>query len=1196
MLLIASCLFPAAQGLASSVTLGWDANTEPDITGYELRYGESSGNYTSTTQAGKTTEALVSNLVEGKTYYFAVFAFNTSGLASAPSNEIAHQVATTPGNTVPIATAQSVITTEDKSVSILLAGSDLEKSPLTYNVVSNPTKGTLSGIAPNLTYSPSADYQGPDSFTFTVSDGSLTSALATISITVTPTNDAPVAVANSATTTEDRAVAIVLAGSDPEKSALTYTVVSNPTKGTLSGIAPNLTYSPSADYHGPDSFTFTVSDGSLTSALATISITVTPTNDAPVAVANSATTTEDRAVAIVLAGSDPEKSALTYTVVSNPTKGTLSGIAPNLTYSPSADYHGPDSFTFTVSDGSLISALATISITVTPTNDAPVAVANSATTAEDKAVAIVLAGNDPEKSQLTYTVVSNPTKGTLSGIAPNLTYSPSADYHGPDSFTFTVSDGSLVSALATISITVTPTNDAPVAVANSATTTEDKAVVIVLAGNDPEKSALTYTVVSNPTKGILSGIAPNLTYSPSADYHGPDSFTFTVSDGSLTSALATISITVTPTNDAPVAVENSATTTEDKAVAIVLAGNDPEKSALTYAVVSNPTKGTLSGTAPNLTYSPSADYQGPDSFTFTVSDGSLTSALATISITVTPTNDAPVAVANSATTTEDRAVAIVLAGSDPEKSALTYTVVSNPTKGTLSGTAPNLTYSPSANYHGPDSFTFTVSDGSLISALATISITVTPVNDAPVANSFTVQTPAGSPKAIVLTGSDPDGSIPSFIIVTAPAKGSLSGTPPTLTYQPKPDATGSDQFTYLANDGSLNSAVATVSINITPVINEVPDFSPVFASSLISMAGTVGSPISGQLTASHPVPGEVLTFRKFSGPGWLTVSRGGVLGGTPQDANIGSNSFIVEVSDSNGEIDQADLTVTVFAPAPVNRAPVFTGNPIYAPDASENAAYTGQSLAGKALDPDAGDTITYWKISGPEWLGVATDGQLSGTPPPGSAGTSSYVIRAVDNSLATVETELRITIVGLPLPWRSSDLGWGQFAGSVSYLNGSFTQTGSGALGQKSDKTRSTYQTISGNGSITTKVRLDSNTGPAGHAGIMIRSSMAPRSPQVFLGLGSDGSYCLMTRTKAGAKAVVRNIAKPSGPDTWVRLDRNVKKKSVFAYQSADGINWTYLGVTKMPMPKTSHVGLAVSSGSDFSQTVATFSNLYVGP
>ena len=750
---------------------------------------------------------------------------------------------------------------------------------------------------------------------------------------------------------------------------------------------------------------------------------------------------------------------------------------------------------------------------------------------------------------------------------------------------------------------VTPGNTAPTAIAQSVTTPEGTSVPVVLTGSDPEGSQLAYSVVSNPARGSLSGTAPNLTYSPNAGFVGTDSFTFKSNDGQVDSVPATVNIEVTRVVVVPADPPTAIIKIPSSSVAgqpVTLDGSD-SLGAETWVwddAVGSPGQFPLgNGKVVQFTFNNPGTKQ--IRLTVTNADGSSVAVQALVVQSGTPNpvpNNPPVAIAQSVNTPENTAVPVVLTGSDPEKSPLTYAVVANPTQGALSGTAPNLTYTPSGGYQGPDSFTFTVSDGSLVSAAATVAITVTPVNGRPNAKSFAVQTTSGSPTTVVLSGSDPDGDTPTFSVISEPTKGSLSGTPPNLTYQPNPGATGSDQFTYLASDGGLNSEVATVSINITPVINEVPGFPPAFTSSSISMAGTVGSPLGGQLSASHPVPEEVLTFSQVSGPGWLVVSPSGALSGTPQDSDLGTNGFVVEVSDSNGESDQADLTITVFAAAAANRAPVFIGNPIYSADASENAAYTGHSLAGKAVDPDKGDTITYWKISGPEWLNVARDGQLSGTPPPGSAGTSSYGIRAVDSSLASVEVELRIHVAGLPLPWRSSDLGFGQLAGSVSYHNGSFTQTGAGALGQRSDKARTTYQTMSGNGSIIAKVRLDSSSGPEGFAGIMIRDSMGPRSRQVFLGIGGDGSYRLMRRAKAGAKASVRSFAKDPGPDTWVCLVRNVKRKSVFAYKSADGINWTYLGVTRIPLANTCHIGIAVSSGSDSSQTVATFGNLYVGP
>jgi hypothetical protein len=179
-----------------------------------------------------------------------------------------------------------------------------------------------------------------------------------------------------------------------------------------------------------------------------------------------------------------------------------------------------------------------------PGNEAPVADAQSVSTIEDTAKAIVLIGSDPEGSSLTFSIVSGPSHGVLSGTAPNLTYAPALDYIGSVSFTFKVSDGSMDSAIATVSITVTAVNQSPVANVQSASTTEDTAKAIVLTGSDPEGSSLTFSIVSGPSHGILSGTAPNLTYTPALNYHGPDSFTFKVNDGSLDSAVAMVSISV----------------------------------------------------------------------------------------------------------------------------------------------------------------------------------------------------------------------------------------------------------------------------------------------------------------------------------------------------------------------------------------------------------------------------------------------------------------------------------------------------------------------------------------------------------------------------------------------------------------------------------------------------------------------------
>lgn len=181
-----------------------------------------------------------------------------------------------------------------------------------------------------------------------------------------------------------------------------------------------------------------------------------------------------------------------------------------------------------------------------------------------------------------------------------------------------------------------------------------------------------------------------------------------------------------------------------------------------------------------------------------------------------PNNQTPVAYDGEATTDEDNAIGVTLQATDADNDALTYSIVANPTKGTLSGTAPNLTYTPNANANGNDSFTFRANDGQANSNTATISITINAVNDAPVANNQNVITTANTAIAITLTASDVDHATLTYSIVTNPVNGTLSGTPPALTYTPNANYTGSDNFTFKANDGQDDSNIATVAITINP--------------------------------------------------------------------------------------------------------------------------------------------------------------------------------------------------------------------------------------------------------------------------------------------------------------------------------------------------------------------------------------------
>lgn len=343
-------------------------------------------------------------------------------------------------------------------------------------------------------------------------------------------------------------------------------------------------------------------------------------------------------------------------------------------------------------------------------------------------------------------------------------------------------------------------------------------------------SQVTVTLSASPTEGGIvngggsfpSGQSITVTATPNSDY----TFTnWTDGNGNVVSTSASYTFTVTQdvtlvanfaSVDAPTADSQSVTLREGTPTSITLTGSDPNDPPLplTYTVTVNPTQGTLSGTPPNLTYTPNDGYAGPDSFQFTVNNGYLSSAAAKVSITVGVA--APTANDQSQTVPVNTTTPITLSGSDPNTPPLplTYSVTANPTQGTLSGTPPNVSYTPNDGYTGQDSFQFTVNNGYLSSAPATVSITVGV--KAPTANGQSVTVDENTLTSITLSGSDPNTPpLPlTYTVTVNPTQGTLSGTPPGLTYSPNNGYTGQDSFQFTVNNGYLTSDPATVSITV----------------------------------------------------------------------------------------------------------------------------------------------------------------------------------------------------------------------------------------------------------------------------------------------------------------------------------------------------------------------------------------------
>ncbi|WP_010245951.1 Ig-like domain-containing protein, partial [Acetivibrio cellulolyticus] len=350
------------------------------------------------------------------------------------------------------------------------------------------------------------------------------------------------------------------------------------------------------DYNGTDSFTVEVSDGIGGTAISTVTIDVGGSNDAPTVPDYNVTTPEDTAVSGTVVGADVDGDKLTYTKATDPVNGTVTVAADgNWTYTPNKDYNGTDSFTVEVSDGKGGTAISTVTIDVGGSNDAPTVPDYNVTTPEDTEVSGIVVGTDVDGDTLTYTKATDPANGTVTVAADGKwTYTPNKDYNGTDSFTVEVSDGKGGTAISTVTITVTPVNDAPTVPDYNVTTPEDTAVSGTVVGTDIDGDTLTYTKATDPANGTVTVAADgNWIYTPNKDYNGTDSFTVEVSDGKGGTAISTVTITVTPVNDAPTVPDYSVTTPEDTAVSGTVVGTDIDGDTLTYSKATDPANGTI---------------------------------------------------------------------------------------------------------------------------------------------------------------------------------------------------------------------------------------------------------------------------------------------------------------------------------------------------------------------------------------------------------------------------------------------------------------------------------------------------------------------------------------------------------------------------------------------------------------------------
>ncbi|MEQ9426496.1 MAG: Ig-like domain-containing protein [Cyclobacteriaceae bacterium] len=777
--------------------------------------------------------------------------------------------------------------------------SDADSDPLDkIQIISLPSNGTFqwngSNVTVNqeidasdiglLTFLPSSDFNGSATFDWNGNDGTAyANSDATVTITIDAVNDEPSFTAGADQTVDEDATAQTVTdwATDLNKGAtnesgqsLTFTVT-NDANGLFSSqpaidASGNLTYTPAADANGSATVTVTLMDnggtangGDDTSDAQMFTITIDAVNDEPSFTAGANQTVDEDATAQTVTdwATDLDKGAtnesgqsLTFTVT-NDANGLFSSqpaidASGNLTYTPAADANGSATVTVTLMDnggtangGDDTFADQTFTITIDAVNDPPVADNDTGALLIGGSEVINLADGDSDIDGTldlsSISISSGPSNGTL--LINNdgtVTYTHTNTTTLMDTFTYTIADNEgLVSNVATVEITLSEPNEAPIADNDDAVVEEGETITIQVTDgdvdNDGSLDLTSVSIVDQVSHGtLISGNDGTVTYEHDGSETTTDQFTYTITDndGAL-SNVATVSIQITPVNDAPVAVEDSDVVLEGGEVLIDISANDTDIDGMldltSIEITINPANGVvdLDGQGA-VNYTHDGSETSEDSFFYTIKDDAgLLSNEVEVLIEVTPVNDAPIADDDQATVAEGGTIQIDILDGDTDVDGTldisTVAITSDVKNGSI--TVENdgkVTYQHDGSDAIEDNFTYTIKDDQgAISNEATVSITINRMNSAPVASNadFTID------EGEILTGnlsesvSDPDNDPITIAIVSGPFHGELvlldDGS---FTYNSNPGFNGQDDFSFEACDNGtpMLCTIATAVIQV----------------------------------------------------------------------------------------------------------------------------------------------------------------------------------------------------------------------------------------------------------------------------------------------------------------------------------------------------------------------------------------------
>jgi hypothetical protein len=925
-------------------------------------------------------------------------------------------------NDAVVAAADTATVTEDTTAIIDVLANDYTPNP--YNELTVLTASSADGTVTTnsdgtLSFLPNSDFTGTATISYTMSSGGGNGQdTATVTVYVTPEiaeNTVPVARDDTAIIAADVPTDLTVLDNDSDGDGDDLTVIyaSSATGDVSINSDGTLSFTAETDFTGTSEVTYTISDGTGGTDSATAHLFIVSTNTNPIAEDDSYDIAEDvpTNLNVLWNDSDADGDELTVIYASSGNGDVSINSDGTLSYTPETNFTGTTEVTYTISDGTGATDSATVTVSVWGTNAAVVATADTATVTEDTTAIIDVLANDytPNPYNELTVLTASSADGTVTTNSDGaLSFLPNSDFTGTATISYTMSGGGGNGQdTATVTVYVTPEiveNTAPVAHDETITITENSIVTTLLSGNDsdPDGDDLTVIDASSANGDVSINSNGTLTFTPETDFTGTTAVTYTISDGSGGTDSATAHLNILSTNTNPVAVDDVVITAEDLPTEIDVLNNDSDFDGDDLTVIdASSVNGDVSiNSDGTLTFVPETDFTGTTAVTYTISDGY--GGLDTATVHVTVYGAAPEINAVDDTATIDEGTSLTIdptVNDDAYDAILTLISASSDVGSVYINSNGTLTFTPDSDFTGTSTIDYTISEGTGATDSGTINVSVTNVNEAPVANDdsatniltsidvLTNDSDVDEDTLTVISASSIDGS------VTINSDGTLDFTPTDQNYF------GTATVTYVISDGEGGTDSADLNVEIYQ-----EQSLPVAEDDAAIVAADVPTDLTVLGNDSDADGDDLTVIYASSATGDVSINSDGTLLFTAETDFTGTSEVTYTISDGTGGTDSATVTVSV----------IDIYEPPVAVDDTATVTQDGDvTIDVLANDSDAeGQNLTIVNASSTDGeVTINSDGTISFDPHSSFTGTAtiSYTISNGDTETDMATVSVNVT-------------------------------------------------------------------------------------------------------------------------------------------------------------------------------------------